>query len=206
MLVRIVSAAVAATLALGLYAVEAQADHRKKHQRVRAYDQYYAGPDFVKGVPGLRLFFGDYALTREEYDALYGEDEDSFDESYYLPDPIKPAQRKKATDGRKATAPSQDVTTASISRSPKLTIKPRAKPEIATKTSTASATQSEPASGAGLSCAKAGDIVSGFGFTAVKPETCNGKVYAFNATRDGNAFAIKLDSSSGELTEVKKLR
>jgi len=34
--------------------------------------------------------------------------------------------------------------------------------------------------------------------------TCSGKVYAFNATRDGKPFSVKLNSSSGELTEVKK--
>ena len=33
----------------------------------------------------------------------------------------------------------------------------------------------------------------------------SGKVYAFNAQRGGKSFAIKLDSASGELTEVKKL-
>ena len=60
------------------------------------------------------------------------------------------------------------------------------------------------AAGGALSCDKAGQIISGYGFSAVKPSVCTGKVYAFNATRDGNSFAIKLDSGSGELTEVKK--
>ena len=42
-------------------------------------------------------------------------------------------------------------------------------------------------------------------FRRVKAESCNGKVYAFNATRDGKPFAIKVDAANGELTEVKKL-
>jgi hypothetical protein len=57
---------------------------------------------------------------------------------------------------------------------------------------------------AGISCDKATKIVSDYGFTEVKPTTCTGKVYAFNATRDGKPFAIKMSAASGELTEVKK--
>lgn len=56
----------------------------------------------------------------------------------------------------------------------------------------------------GISCDKATKIVSDYGFTQVKPTSCNGKVYAFDARRDGKAFAIKMSSASGELTEVKK--
>ena len=62
------------------------------------------------------------------------------------------------------------------------------------------------AAAAALSCDKAGQIITGYGFSSVKPETCTGKVYAFAAARDGKTFAIKLDSSNGELTEVKKLQ
>ena len=57
-----------------------------------------------------------------------------------------------------------------------------------------------------MSCDKAGSIVSGYGFSSVNPTSCKGKVYAFNATRDGKSFTIKLDAASGELTEVKKLQ
>ena len=58
----------------------------------------------------------------------------------------------------------------------------------------------------GMSCDKAGEIVSGYGFTSVKPTTCTGQVFAFNATRSGKAYVIKLSSASGELTEVKKVQ
>jgi hypothetical protein len=56
-----------------------------------------------------------------------------------------------------------------------------------------------------ISCEQATAVVSGFGFSSVEAASCSGKVYAFNAKRDGKSFAIKLDSTSGELTEVKKL-
>jgi hypothetical protein len=58
----------------------------------------------------------------------------------------------------------------------------------------------------GMSCDKAGEIVSGYGFTSVKPTTRTGQVFAFNATRSGKAYVIKLSSASGELTEVKKVQ
>ena len=55
-----------------------------------------------------------------------------------------------------------------------------------------------------ISCAKAGEIVSGYGFKSVQQVSCSGQIYAFNATRDGKPFTIKLSAASGELTEVKK--
>ena len=57
-----------------------------------------------------------------------------------------------------------------------------------------------------ITCDKAEKIVSGFGFTSVKPTSCAGQVFAFNAARNGKAYVIKLSSSSGELTEVKKVQ
>jgi hypothetical protein len=71
---------------------------------------------------------------------------------------------------------------------------------------TASIGETKPKSAAALSCDKATAIVSGYGFATVKAEDCEGKVYAFKASRDGKAYAIKLNAGSGELTEVKKLR
>jgi hypothetical protein len=56
-----------------------------------------------------------------------------------------------------------------------------------------------------MSCEQATTVVSGFGFSSVEAASCSGKLYAFNAKRDGKSFAIKLDPASGKLTEVKKL-
>jgi hypothetical protein len=57
---------------------------------------------------------------------------------------------------------------------------------------------------AAITCNKAGSIVSSYGFTSVKPASCSGKVYAFNAQRSGKPYVVKLSSATGELTEVKK--
>lgn len=55
-----------------------------------------------------------------------------------------------------------------------------------------------------ISCDKAEEIVSGYGFANVTPTTCTGQVFAFNATRSGKTYVIKLSSANGELTEVNK--
>lgn len=57
-----------------------------------------------------------------------------------------------------------------------------------------------------ISCDKAEKIVSGYGFANVTPTTCTGQVFAFNATRSVNTYVIKLNSASGELTEVNKVQ
>jgi hypothetical protein len=66
--------------------------------------------------------------------------------------------------------------------------------------------KAKPKSQAALTCEKAGTIVGGYGFSAVKPSNCSGQVYAFDASRGGQSYAIKLNAASGELTEVRKLR
>ena len=70
------------------------------------------------------------------------------------------------------------------------------------KSTTTTAASSKSAA---VSCDKAASIITGYGFSDVKPADCQGQVYAFNAARDGKAYAIKLNSISGELTEVKKV-
>jgi hypothetical protein len=130
------------------------------------------GPTFLRKIPGVRLLFGDYGLTQEEFDTLYGEDAKSkkkFDESYYEPKPATPTQ--------KSPVAAKPATTAKV----------------------------EPPPATALSCEKATMVVSSFGFSSVEAASCTGKIYAFNAQRDGKAFSIKLDSASGELTDVKKL-
>ena len=85
------------------------------------------------------------------------------------------------------------------------TVNPAKRPVSKPKITQPQAEDTVAAATAGLSCDKAGTIVTGYGFSGVKAQSCKGKVYAFNATRDGKSFAIKLDAASGELTEVKKL-
>ena len=44
----------------------------------------------------------------------------------------------------------------------------------------------------------------GYGF--VQPDDGSKDVFAFNATRSENTYVIKLNSASGELTEVNKVQ
>ena len=194
-------------LALGVLAGSAEADHRKNPRRAMANDHYYAGPKIVHGVPGLRLFFGDYALSEEEFNALYGAERD-FDESYYEPEPAPPVKRKAKPAKRAAVPPVEDSAAEDGSaEETTAAVTPSSKPSRKTKITQPQGEDTEAAkpAAAGLSCDKAGSIVTGYGFSGVKAQSCKGKVYAFNATRDGKSFAIKLDAASGELTEVKKL-
>ena len=56
-----------------------------------------------------------------------------------------------------------------------------------------------------MSCDKRKSCV-GLRLCQVKPTTCTGQVFSFNATRSGKAYVIKLSSASGELTEVRKVQ
>jgi hypothetical protein len=100
-----------------------------------------------------------------------------YDESYYEPEFMGPDEEPAPQKPRKKRKPAASV------------------PDAAKKKTAAA-----------LSCDKATAIVAGYGFATVKAEDCQGQVYAFNATRDGKNYAIKLSALSGELTEVKKLQ
>lgn len=155
------------------------------------YEQNYSGPPIIRRIPGLRILFGDYALTEDEFNQLYGEKKKKkkIDETYYEPQPAKPKPSKQAP-------PKADTMTAA---------KPAAPANPALPQKTASAAPAKPAAGGPLSCEKATEVVSGYGFSSVEASTCSGKLFAFNAKRGGKSFAIKLDPATGELTEVKKL-
>jgi hypothetical protein len=207
---------------------EAFADHRPR-RRVIIEDRVYA-PEFFVRIPGVRTLFGDYALTEEEYNALYGPDTRNFDESYYEPEPAQPPKRRAKPPMNKPPmkkAARQDGTDDMKIPAPR-----PAKPQVSSRSKTgeaapsksgsasqagkapaansAPATKSASASGSAtaksVSCEKATGIVAGYGFSAVTAQSCSGKLYAFNASRGGKNFAIKLDPASGELTEVKKLQ
>jgi hypothetical protein len=199
-----------------MLAGQASAEHRKRLHRAHQYDRFYAGPEYVRAPRALRFIFGGYGgyeMTPEEYDQLFGQD-DGFDESFY--DPQNDLQDQKAKTKKKTTTktskksvvpkpvakpvlPGKEVETASVSA-------PAVKEQDASTDSGKSLSSTTASSSKGISCDKAGQIISGYGFTGVKPATCAGQVYAFNATRDGKNFAIKLNAANGELTEVKKLQ
>ncbi len=80
--------------------------------------------------------------------------------------------------------------------------KPVIKPETKAATQTASVAKS---TGQKIGCTNGADIISGYGFTSVKPQTCTGTVYSYNAVRAQNAYVINLSSATGEITDVKKV-
>lgn len=55
-----------------------------------------------------------------------------------------------------------------------------------------------------ITCQGGKKIVAGFGFTDIKATRCSGRLYAFNAKRDGKPFEIEVSSASGELKKVKR--
>lgn len=184
MFVRGITLSLAALFAFGVLAETANADHHKKPRRIVVEDDYFPGPAFIRVIPGLRILFGDYALSEEEFDERYGNGR----RVYRDDDAAPPGKSKRKASERE--------------RQKQKNSKAAAKP---TKQTDQKKAASKTASAAGLSCDKATSVVSGYGFSNVTASSCKGKVYAFSAVRDGNAFTIKLDPASGELTEVKKL-
>lgn len=139
------------------------------------YDFYY-GPEYLPQPRYYRYFRRDRPAYL--YDNRDDEGDYAYDPDYYEPEYVPPRKRR-------AYAPQ-------IKEQPPKPQKQQPKQQAAKKKPTS------------ITCAKAGEIVSGYGFKSVQQVTCKGQVYAFNATRDGKPFSVKLNSSSGELTEVKK--
>ena len=102
-----------------------------------------------------------------------------------VPAPV-PQERPEATDESPVTVESSPVTTP-----------PAQGPEQSTA-------REASTSGAGISCEAGADIVESFGFSDVQSTGCSGDTYGFDATRDGNAYSIRLSAANGELTEVRK--
>lgn len=150
------------------------------------YEQDYSGPPIIRNIPGLRILFGDRTVDENPSDRK----KKKIDETYYEPQPAP-------TSKPKAVKPPPAKTTAAA------TAKTNTDPAMPQKT--AATAPAAPLAEGPLSCEKATEVVSGFGFSSVEAASCAGKLYAFNAKRGGKNFAIKLDPASGQLTEVKKL-
>jgi len=165
----------------------------------------FLNPGYYFYDPPPRDFYADDYDDEDYYDdderplAYYDPDDDYYEPRYRGEEPVYIAPKKKKT--AKAVKPVEKKAVAS-------TEKKAATSSVASvEKKTVAATEKKTASAApGMSCDKAGEIVSGYGFTSVKPTTCTGQVFAFNATRSGKAYVIKLSSASGELTEVKKVQ
>jgi hypothetical protein len=129
------------------------------------------------------------------------------DDGYYEPgyegeEPVYIAPKKK-----KKTAKAAPAAKPTVKKSVASTKKKAVKTQSVASVEKKAVTERKTANAAtGISCDKAGQIVSDYGFASVKPTTCTGQVFAFNATRSGKAYVIKLSSASGELTEVQKVQ
>ncbi len=137
-------------------------------------------------------------LSYNDPDDDYYEPEyrDEDDEPVYVP----PKKKKKAVKSVSVPKPVVKKPVAAAEKKPDEAAEKKAVALVEKKTVPAAQVTG------GMSCDKAEKIVSGYGFTSVKPTTCTGQVFAFNATRSGKAYVIKLSSASGELTEVKKVQ
>jgi hypothetical protein len=146
--------------------------------KLRYADPY---PEYETYYPGpIYIPPPRYKRQYERYSS-YDDDgyDDDFDPDYYEPEYVPPKKKMKK---------------------PQKSQKPVTKPKSAKKPTT----QPQAKKTGAITCDKASKIVSGYGFSAVKPSTCEGKEYAFAATRDGKNYVIKMSSANGELTQVQK--
>ena len=130
---------------------------------------------------GMRLCFP-FLICRDTPPS----DEGDYEPRYEGEDPAYIAPKKKRT-AKAAPAPKPSVA-------------------VVEKKAVSSTGKKTASAATAISCDKAEKIVSGYGFASVKPTTCTGQVFAFNATRSGKTYVIKLSSASGELTEVNEVQ
>jgi hypothetical protein len=168
----------AALVALGSMD-SAEAGSRWKYRYYDYYPQYesfYPGPIFIPPPRYQRKYDRYSAYEDDSYD-------EGFDPDYYEPQYAPPKKKwKKAQPAPQVSKPST-TKKKTVNKQP---------------------TQTPQKKATSITCDKASKIVAGYGFSAVKASTCQGKEYAFAATRDGAAYVIKMSSASGELTQVKK--
>ncbi len=173
------ASSLAALIALGSIG-SAEARSRWKLQYFDFYPQYetyYPGPIYIP-PPRYKRQYDRYSSYEEDD----GYDDDDYDPGYYEPKYVP--QKKKLKKSQKP-----------------VTSKPSASKKPTTQKQ---ATAPQPKKPAIISCDRASKIVAGYGFSAVKPSTCEGKEYAFAATRDGKSYVIKMSAANGELTQVQK--
>lgn len=209
---KLAAAAVAALFMTVNATGDAMADHRKKHRKWLD-PGFYGVPDVIRMPRPMRYVFGGYIVDGDAEDlTLYGSDEE-FDESYYDPSHdlvSQPPPAKKTAAVTKAPLAKPKIAKKPVSTA--ASAKPAAKKQVTSTPSAPAPVESEPeakavktAAAPILTCEKAGQIVAGYGFIDVKPKSCDGLLYEFDAERDGKAFAIKIDRGNGELSEVTKL-
>lgn len=170
----------------------------------------FLNPGYYFYDPPPRDFYADDYDDEEYYEdderplAYYDPDDGYYEPRYQGEEPVYIAPKKKQKKTVKAVPPPKPVAKKSVASTEKKTV--TSSVASVEKKAVTSAEKKTASAAPGMSCDKAGQIVSGYGFTSVKPTACTGQVFAFNATRSGKAYVIKLSSASGELTEVKKVQ
>jgi hypothetical protein len=200
MLPRIISAAAFALIASTLL-VPTTADAGSRWR--------FLNPGYYFYDPPPRDFYADEYGDEEYYEdepplAYYEPDDDYYEPRYEGEEPVYIAPKKKKKTVKAAPTP-KPVIKKSVASTEKKTVTSKSLASVEKKAVTSTEKKTATAV-TGMSCDKAEKIVSGYGFTSVKPTTCTGQVFSFNATRSGKAYVIKLSSASGELTEVKKVQ
>ena len=169
-------------------------------------------PGYYFYDPPPRDFYADEYGDEEYYEddeqplAYYDPDDNYYEPRYEGEEPVYIAPKKKKTvKAGPVTKPAVKNSVATTEKKAVVTTEKKAVTTTEKKVVVSAEKETVPAN-TGMSCDKAEKIISGYGFTSVKPTTCSGQVFAFNATRSGKAYVIKLSSASGELTEVKKVQ
>jgi hypothetical protein len=117
--------------------------------------------------------------------------------------PVAPKAVTPATPAK----PVVPVTTQAAVKPVTPPVAPKAAAPAATKVASAAAPAAAAVTPKGaIACSKGAEIVSGYGFTSVKPKVCNGTTYSFDASRAANAYVIKVSAATGEITDVRKLK
>ena len=195
----------------GSFATVADAEAGSRWRFLNPGYYFYDPPprDFYAYEYDDEEFYGD----EERPLAYYDPDDDYYDPRYYEPryegeEPVYIAPKKKTKKTVKADPVPKPVAKKSVTAAQKKALTKTETTSLASveKKAVAPAEKKTAAAAGGMSCEKAEKIVSGYGFTSVKPTACSGQVFAFNATRSGKSYVIKLSSASGELTEVKKVQ
>ncbi|HUQ36309.1 MAG TPA: hypothetical protein VM144_08030 [Aestuariivirga sp.] len=173
----------------------------------------FLNPGYYFYDPPPRDFYADDYDDEEYYEnderplAYYDPDDDFYEPRYQGEEPVYIAPKKKQKKTAKAVPAAKPAVKKSVASTEKKTVTSSvASVEKKAVTPVEPVEKKTASAASGMSCDKAGKIVSGYGFASVKPTTCTGQVFAFNATRSGKAYVIKLSSASGELTEVKKVQ
>ena len=97
-----------------------------------------------------------------------------------------------------------------VERKPISTLQPPelslAKPEPATQNRQPSLEKTKVEPQALISCGKAGTILNSYGFEDVRVSNCGGTVFSFEASLDGQTYAIRFNAVTGDATSVQSQR